>query len=258
MHEGVEGGDDRVAVLDTDVGPDAGVSGRDARHVAEPTRGQPEQGGVLLGSFGGEPHQGCRREVGYVRDDRDQRVVLLRRERDHVGAEGRHDRPHARVCLGVGVDRRGEDPRGPGEELGIGAVHALLLGTGHGVAPHETGMVHARHDRGLHPADVGDDAAASDRARGLCRDRRHRDRYERELGVGIVAHRVERPQVVGACGTSLVDVAAGDVPAPCPQREPDGTSDQPRADDLSPGGHHADPWHPRGTRGGAPVGRGRW
>ena len=81
--------DDRGAVLGADVGPDAGMAGGDAGHVAEAAGGQAQQRGVLLGALAGQAHERGRGEVRHVGDDRDQRVVALGRQRDHVGAERR-------------------------------------------------------------------------------------------------------------------------------------------------------------------------
>ena len=89
VDQAVEAVDDRLAVLIADVEPDVGMSTGDAGHVAEPTGGEAQQRGVLVGTVGGEPHQACRGQVGHVTDDGDHLVVALRGHRHHLGAERR-------------------------------------------------------------------------------------------------------------------------------------------------------------------------
>ena len=51
------------------------------------------------------------------------------------------DRPQPGVGSRVGVGRRRQHPGGPLEQVGVGAVDALLLGAGHRVAADEAGVV---------------------------------------------------------------------------------------------------------------------
>ena len=85
-----------------------------------------------------------------------QRVVLLGREGHHLGAEGGDHGLQPGVGGGIGGPGRGEHPGGPDEQLAVGAVDAHLLGAGHGVAPHEAGVVDRGHQRALHPGHVGE------------------------------------------------------------------------------------------------------
>ena len=64
----------------------------------------------------------------------------------------------------VGVGRRGEHPGGPLEHVGVGAVDALLLGAGHGMAADEAGVVELGDDRALDAGHVGDHAGRASRA----------------------------------------------------------------------------------------------
>lgn len=76
--EAVEGLDDRVSVLGTDVGPDTGVAGRHPRHVPEAAGGQPEEGAVGVGRAGvGEGHERGRGQVGHVGHDGHEGVVAV-------------------------------------------------------------------------------------------------------------------------------------------------------------------------------------
>ena len=120
--------------------------------------------------------------------------------------------------------------------------------------PHEARVVDACDDGRLHPAHVGDDRTSVGCPPRLRRDCRHGHGDEAELGIGVDTHRVQRAQFEGARGARFIEITAGDMPAPCPQRQPDGTTDEPGADDLSPGGHREGPWRPRGTHDGARSG----
>ena len=101
----VERGDDRVAVRDADVGPDARVTRRDAGHVAEATGREPQQDRVLLAGVGGDVHERRRRELGHVAHHGDERVVVLGRDLDDLRAQLRHEAPHRGVRAGVGPRR---------------------------------------------------------------------------------------------------------------------------------------------------------
>ena len=88
------------------------------------------------------------------------------------------------------------------EQVGPGAVDALQLGAGHGVAAHEAGVVHQLEQRRLHAADVGDQP-------GRCRPApRATSSATAPTGVatkvisasGSVADRVEGPQLDGPRG----------------------------------------------------------
>ena len=85
----VERGDDRVAVGDADVGPDAGVPGGDAGHVAEAAGREPQQDRVLLAVRRRDVHERRRRELRHVAHHRDERVVVLGRDLDDLGARAR-------------------------------------------------------------------------------------------------------------------------------------------------------------------------
>ena len=233
LHERVERRDDRVAVLGADVGPDAGVARRRCGSCPG-SRRRPAAAAAACSSARSDasPISVAAVRWGTWETTATSASWWSGRQRDHVGAERRHDRADTRVGLRVGVDRGRQHPGRAVEQLGVGAVHALLLGAGHRVAADEARMVDGGHDRGLHPADVGDDAAARGGAPGLGGDRRHGHGDERELGIGVVADRVERAELEGALGAGVVEVAAGDVPAPRPQREADGTADEPGPDDA--------------------------
>ena len=110
-HERVERADDRRRVLGADVGPDPGMAGRHPGHVAEPARGQAQQGAVRLGAVAGGVHEGRGDQVGYVRHDGDEAVVILGREHEGVGAEGDHHPLEPVERLEVGGRRSASAPR---------------------------------------------------------------------------------------------------------------------------------------------------
>ncbi len=158
VDESVEHLHDRVAVLGADVGPDARVSGSDAGHVAEATRGEAQQSAMLGRTLVGQTHQGRSGEVRDMGHHRYQSVVVLGAERHHLGTQLGHrvaDGGVGRVVSGGG---RCEHPHGALEEISIGAVDPFLLGAGHGVSADEARVVDCSHDRGLDRTHVGDDA----------------------------------------------------------------------------------------------------
>ena len=91
---------------------------------------------------------------GTWRHDGDEAVVAVGREGHHLGAEA-DDTTDATVAntLSSVLGRRGEHPHRALEQVGVGAVEALLLGAGHRVAADEAGVVD------------GGDAPASSRCR---------------------------------------------------------------------------------------------
>ena len=89
-------------------------------------------------------------EVGHVAHHGDEAVVALGGEGHHLGAEAGHDRRHRGEHGIARLGRRREHPDGALEQVGVGAVEALLLGAGHRVAAEEAGVVDGGHDRGLH------------------------------------------------------------------------------------------------------------
>ena len=190
---------------------------------------------VLLGPLVGQAHQRGRGEVGHVGHHGHQRVVALGRQRHHLGAERRHHRPHRRVGRGVGVGRRRQHPHGALEQVGVGAVDALLLASRpSGGRRRSGGRPTAVDDRRLHAADVGDDAAPRVEARrGLVGDGADRRGDEGQLGVGVVADRVEGAELERPRRPGRRRGRAGDVPAPRPQGQPDRAADEPGADDAA-------------------------
>ena len=257
--ETVEDLHDGGAVLGTDVGPDPGMAGRHPRHVAEASRRQPQQGGVLLGPLGGQAHEGGGGQVGNVGDDGHEGVVALGRHRHHVGAERRDHAPNQRVGVGLGVHRGCQDPRRPLEQGRIGPFHPLLLRARHGMAADEVGIGDGGHDRVLHPAHVGDHPAALEGASHLGGDAADGSGHEREHSSGVVSHRVEGPEGEGLLRPLGIEVPTAHVPAPRPQCEPDGSADEPGPDHGDPtrGGHLSAPWPPPGRRGAVRSGGAR-
>ena len=145
------------------------------------------------------------------------------------------DRTRANASGSVSTVGR-EHPRRPLEQLGVGPVDPVLLGAGHGVPAHEPGVADRGDDGALHAADVGDHAgSAGQGGPGLGGDGEHRRAHERDVGPGIVADGVERPQLERPRRPVAVEVASGHVPAPGPQRQPDRAPDQPRPHDDGPG-----------------------
>ena len=167
----------------------------------------------------------------------------LGRQGHHVGPERADHGLQPGVGRRVGVGRRGEDPGGPDEQLGVGPVQAHLLGAGHGVAADEPGVVDGRHHRGLHPAHVGDHqrragAGSASSRRATVGHRAERGGDEGDVGVGVVARRRRgRPTARASAGPVGSASVPGDVPAPGPQGQAERTADQPGADDHGgPGG----------------------
>jgi hypothetical protein len=115
---------------------------------------------VLLGPGRGQTHEGGGGEVGDVGHHRHHLVVALGRQGHHVGPERGHHLVDPGVGHRVGVDGRRQHPRGPGEQLGVGPLHPLLLGAGHGVTTDEAGVVDGRHQGALDRPHVGDHRVA--------------------------------------------------------------------------------------------------
>ena len=159
---------------------------------------------VLLGPLVGQAHQRGRGEVRHVRHHGDQRVVALGREGDHLGAERRHDRRArarrpASSVLAVGR----EHPHRALEQVGVGAVDALLLGAGHRVAADEAGVGRRRRRSSAFtlPTSVtmpGWPPAAARAASAAIGAHGRGD--ERDLGVGVEADGVERAELEGPRG----------------------------------------------------------
>ena len=108
--------EDRVAVLGADVGPDAGLAGGDAGHVAEPTGRQAQQRAVLLGAVSARrshrawPPSGAARVRRRRRARRGARASRV----DDLGAEGGDDRCRTWRRRGRSVCAVGrEHPRAP-------------------------------------------------------------------------------------------------------------------------------------------------
>ncbi len=184
---------DGVAVLGADVGPDARMAGRDARHVAKAARGQPQHGAVLLGALGRQAHHRRRREVGHVRDHGHQSVVAIRGDGHHRRTETGDDRADGGEGIVVGAGDGREHPGRPFEQIGSRSVDALELGPGHGVAAHVAGIVHQVEHGRLDAPHVGDQPVGRCRARPAPpspppprawprRSPRHRDRVRRRRG----------------------------------------------------------------------------
>ena len=55
-----------------------GMPGGDPRHVAETAGREPQQCAMLSFVGGGDVHEGRRRELGHVADERDEYVVVSR------------------------------------------------------------------------------------------------------------------------------------------------------------------------------------
>ena len=232
VDELVELVDDGRAVLGADVGPNAGMAGRHARHVAEATGREPQQHPLFGRTFVGQLHQRGRRQVRNVRHQRNHRVVPFRRERYHLGAERRDDRSDGRQALVVGGLDRSEHPRGAFEQVGPGTVHALELGARHGVATHVPWIAHQLEHRRLHAADVGHQTVCLVQCPPhLVGHHADGSRDEGDLGIGVIADRVERTELTGSFGRRRVGVTPRDMPALLAQAESDRAADQPGADD---------------------------
>ena len=216
-----------------DVRPDRGMARRDAGHVTEAAGGEAQQRGVLLGAVLRDAHERGRGQVRHVRDDCDQRVVALGRDRDDFGPERRHDRGDLGVGVVVGVARRGEHPHGAFEQLGIGPLDAVLLRPGHGVPAHESRIAHCADDRSLHTARIGDDATAGiERGTRAVRHHGDRRRDERDRGIGVEADLVDRAESDRLRGDRRIAVGPEDSPAPLPKGHADRATDEPDADDV--------------------------
>ena len=122
-----------------------------------------QQGRVLLGHLGRQPHQRGRREVGHVGHEGDEPVMVVGVDSHDISAQGGHHCSHPRVGRRVGRRRRREHPRRALEQLGVGALDTLLLGAGHGVTTDEAGIVDGGDDGALDAAHVGHDTPAGER-----------------------------------------------------------------------------------------------
>ena len=196
--QAVEHVDDGGAVLGADVRPDAGVAGRDAGHVAEAAGRQPQQGAVLRrqrssASRISEAAVRC----GHVGDDRHQRVVVVRRQRDHVGPQT-GDRPTAagRRRVSSVVAGRGQHPHGAREEVGSAPSIPSCSEPAIGWPPTKRGSSTASTIDALTlPTSVTIPGPARQRGARRVRDGPHRRGQEGDLGRRIVADRVERAQL---------------------------------------------------------------
>ena len=117
----------------------------------------------------------------------------------------------------VGAGHRRQHPGGALEQIGPGSVDPLQLGAGHRMATDVAGVVHELEHRRLHAADVGDQARGGGERSATCAAMAPTGvATKRQLGVGIVPHRVEGPELEGPVGTGGVPVASGHVPALAP------------------------------------------
>ena len=138
-------------------------------------------------------------------------------ERDDLGPERRHDRGDLACRRRRRCRRRREHPDGALEQVGVGAVDAVLLRAGHRVAADEAGVGDGLDDRRLHAADVGHDAPAGverglDAPSATDADRR---RDERDRRVGVEADRVDRAELERLRGDRRDRASMpSDVPAP--------------------------------------------
>ena len=232
----VEHVDDGDAVVAADVGPDARVPRGDAGHVPEAAGGQAQQRPVLLAALVGQPHQRGRRQVGHVRHDRHQLVVAVGRQGDDLGPQRADDLADLGERAGVGALGGGEHPGGALEQVGGGALDALLLGAGHRVAAHEAGVGHGVDDRRLDPAHVGDDARSSRRAPGGPRRPRRRTGVATNVtsAAGSSPTASSAPSARALSTHDGVGVAAGHVPAAAAQAQADRAADEAGADDDGP------------------------
>ena len=172
-------------------------------------------------------------------DDGDQAIVVGRREHEHVGSEA-HDHPLEAVEGGqVGGCGRGQHPHRPFEEVGIGPAQADLFGSGHRVAADEVGVVGFGHDRGLDAADVGHHGVApativGQELAGHARHGRGRYGHEGDLGVGVVADRIDHALGQRLGVALFVGVEARHVPPPAAQAQGDGAADESGPDHERP------------------------
>ena len=166
--------------------------------------------------------------------DRDERIVAFGRKRDDLRAERGDDRSQTRQ-VGVGRLSGGcQHPRGPLEHLTVSAVEPLELRPGHRVTADEASIGDGRHDRGLHGADVGDEAHRiyrEHRSRHVG-NLRHGHRDERDAGRRVDPGFVDDPRGQSPRDAPGVDVVAAHPPASLSQRERQRPADEPQSDDA--------------------------
>ena len=127
------------------------------------------------------------------------------------------DRTVVQTLIIGGLDRC-EHPRRAFEQVGPRAVDAFELGARHRVAAHVTRVAHQLEHRRLHAAHIGDQpTGVAQRSANLVGHGADGSGDEGDVGVGVVADRIERAELERPFGRASVGVAAGDVPALLPQ-----------------------------------------
>ena len=207
-----------------------GCAGGDAGHVPEPPRRQPQQGGVLLGAVGGEAHERGGGEVGHVGHHGHHLVVAVGLEGDDVGAHGRHQR-RTRVNASGSVSTPGVSTHvAPSNSSASAPSTPSCSEPAMGWPPTNRGSPTAATTRPFTlPTSVTTPDPPASAARASAAIDEHRRAHERDVGLGVVADGVERPQLEGPRRPVAVEVASGHVPAPGPQGQADGAADQPGA-----------------------------
>ena len=169
-------------------------------------------------------------------------VVALGREGHDLGAEARtRPTPRRRTSSSVVSARRGEHPDRALEQVGVGAVEALLLGAGHRVAAAGSeGRSIDADDRRLDAADVGDQPARRRPApclHGVGDGRRGRGDEGERRRPGRARPSSMRPPTGGRRHPVDVDVGRRARCQPrAPQGQADRAADEAEADDVGPRG----------------------
>ena len=137
---------------------------------------------------------------------------------------------------------------------------AVLLGARHRVPADEAGVADGVDDRGLHAADVGDDAPVRWPAPALAASATARTGVARKVisASGSDADGVERAELERPRRDRRIAVVAGDVPAPASERQPDRPTDQPGADHRRPSSTSVGPRASRLRRSPGGSCGGRW
>ena len=156
---GAQGGQQRLAVLEEDVGPDAGVAAGDARHVAKARTGGQQRVARAV-ALAGLCHEHVGQHVRQVADQGQQAVVLVRLDRDRTGADLHEkvvellegDRPH--------VGARRKEVGGALVQRGPRVAHARRLGAAQRMTAHAAALLVGAervHEHRLGAADVAHD-----------------------------------------------------------------------------------------------------
>ncbi len=234
-----EGGNDRLAIVEEDVDPDARIGARDPRHVAQRAARRLEGVVAVDARRAGLVEQHVGEGVRHVTRDRDEPVVGARIDRDGPRPERGDEAVHRAQQLRPGARGRRQEPGRTLEELRIRTLWAARLGAADRMAADEAAVSSGGGaDRALRRADVGDDAPARREREHLSDDvgqLRHGSGDEDEVGAlhgGFErGDGLDRLLLAGDAEHVRIGIPAADggSAAPCGKRG--GRADQSRPDD---------------------------